>query len=50
MPRIRLVLETSPSLAPNTAARKLPALREPWRWPMVSTEDGMGWPLSGGAL
>jgi hypothetical protein len=48
-PMTRQVLETSPSLTPNTPAPSVPPPNDLWRRPTSSAEVGHGWP-SGSSL
>ena len=43
-PMTSAALETSPSLTPNTVARRLPPEMPRWRWPTSLTEVGRRWP------
>jgi hypothetical protein len=42
-PKIRLALETRPSLTPNTAARRLPPSAARWRFSRKSALVGVPW-------
>jgi hypothetical protein len=46
-PRIKLMFDTSPSLNPNTPARRTPFLpRRAWRAPTSSSVRGIGCPVA----